>query len=139
MSRYRDQLGVGFQFIEIIRIVRRIRRAKMHQLLDRDAERRGPSINNGWQGDREEGVSNFEDYVTHQKRCPDMVYFAQDAYDPVDVSVPMESQKETFLLVSQTDRETSIRFEQRACSERSYTKTQPGFDEKPQTSAPSRQ
>ena len=46
----------------------------------------------------EEGIS-IEDYVIHQKALfLDMVYLQQDAFDPVDVSVPLDRQKETFLL-----------------------------------------
>jgi V/A-type H+-transporting ATPase subunit A len=38
--------------------------------------------------------------VTYQKALLlDMVYLQQDAYDPVDVSVPLERQKEMFTLV----------------------------------------
>ena len=44
----------------------------------------------------EEGVT-LEDYVTYQKALLlDMAYLQQDAYDPVDVSVPLERQKEMF-------------------------------------------
>jgi len=90
-SRYRDQLESFFNS-EIdpnwTKVV-----AKMHQLL-----RDGESIDQMMQVTGEEGVS-IEDYVTHQKAVfLDMVYLQQDAYDPVDVSVPMERQKETFLL-----------------------------------------
>jgi V/A-type H+-transporting ATPase subunit A len=47
----------------------------------------------------EEGVT-LEDYVTYQKALLlDMAYLQQDAYDPVDVSVPLERQKEMFSLV----------------------------------------
>jgi V/A-type H+-transporting ATPase subunit A len=47
----------------------------------------------------EEGVT-LEDYVTYQKALLlDMVYLQQDAYDPVDVSVPLERQKAVFTLV----------------------------------------
>ncbi len=47
----------------------------------------------------EEGVT-LEDFVTWQKATfLDMVYLQQDAFDPVDVSVPTERQKESFLLI----------------------------------------
>ena len=44
----------------------------------------------------EEGIT-LEDYVIYQKSLLlDMVYLQQDAYDTVDVSVPLERQKELF-------------------------------------------
>jgi V/A-type H+/Na+-transporting ATPase subunit A len=47
----------------------------------------------------EEGVT-LEDYITyHQSLFVDMVYLQQDAFDSVDVTVPLERQKETFLLI----------------------------------------
>ena len=47
----------------------------------------------------EEGVT-LEDFITQQKALfLDMVYLQQDAFDEVDVSAPMERQKETFTLV----------------------------------------
>lgn len=47
----------------------------------------------------EEGVT-LEDYTTyHQSLFVDMVYLQQDAFDKVDVTVPLERQKETFLLI----------------------------------------
>ena len=65
----------------------------MQQLL-----RDGESIDQMMQVTGEEGIS-IEDYVTYQKAMfLDMVYLQQDAFDPVDVSVPLERQKETFLL-----------------------------------------
>jgi len=47
----------------------------------------------------EEGIT-LEDFVVYQKGVfVDMVYLQQDAFDPVDVSMPLERQKESFLLV----------------------------------------
>jgi len=47
----------------------------------------------------EEGVT-LEDYLTyHKAQFVDMVYLQQDAFDPVDVSVPLERQKAAFLLI----------------------------------------
>jgi len=47
----------------------------------------------------EEGIT-LEDFVLYQKAVfVDMVYLQQDAFDPVDVSTPLERQKEVFLLV----------------------------------------
>ncbi|HEU4616784.1 MAG TPA: V-type ATP synthase subunit A [Gammaproteobacteria bacterium] len=60
---------------------------------------RGDGIYQMMQVTGEEGVT-LEDYVTYQKSLLlDMVYLQQDAYDPVDVSVPLERQKDTFNLV----------------------------------------
>jgi V/A-type H+-transporting ATPase subunit A len=59
----------------------------------------GDSINQMMQVTGEEGVT-LEDYSTYQKALMlDMVYLQQDAYDAVDVSVPLERQKEMFNLV----------------------------------------
>jgi V/A-type H+-transporting ATPase subunit A len=59
----------------------------------------GDSIYQMMQVTGEEGVT-LEDYVIYQKSVLlDMVYLQQDAFDPVDVSVPMERQKEAFELV----------------------------------------
>ena len=66
----------------------------MYQLLHR-----GESIYQMMQVTGEEGVT-LEDFVIYQKSLfLDMVYLQQDAFDPVDVSVPTDRQKETFLLV----------------------------------------
>lgn len=47
----------------------------------------------------EEGVT-LEDYIVYQQALfLDMVYLQQDAFDPIDVSVPLERQKESFLLI----------------------------------------
>ena len=59
----------------------------------------GDSIYQMMQVTGEEGIT-LADYVVYQKaQLLDMVYLQQDAYDPVDVSVPMERQKESFTLV----------------------------------------
>ena len=59
----------------------------------------GESIYQMMQVTGEEGVT-LADYVTYQKSVfLDMVYLQQDAYDKVDVSVPLDRQKETFALV----------------------------------------
>jgi len=93
-SRYRDQLNSYFNS-EIdphwTKVV-----ASMHQLL-----RDGQGIDQMMQVTGEEGIT-IDDYVTYQKAVfLDLVYLQQDAYDPVDVSVPMQRQKETFLLCHQ--------------------------------------
>lgn len=47
----------------------------------------------------EEGVT-LEDFIIYQQATfVDMVYLQQDAFDNVDVSVPLERQKETFMLI----------------------------------------
>lgn len=49
----------------------------------------------------EEGVT-LEDFIAYQQATfVDMVYLQQDAFDPVDVSVPLQRQKETFMLILQ--------------------------------------
>jgi V/A-type H+-transporting ATPase subunit A len=59
----------------------------------------GDSIYQMMQVTGEEGIT-LEDYVTYQKALLlDMAYLQQDAYDPVDVSVPLERQQEGFTLV----------------------------------------
>ncbi|QEG01294.1 V-type sodium ATPase catalytic subunit A [Stieleria maiorica] len=90
-SRYRDQLAPFFKSEVDPHWTTAV--SKMHQLL-----RDGESIDQMMQVTGEEGIS-IEDYVTHQKAFfLDMVYLQQDAFDPVDVSVPLERQKEMFLL-----------------------------------------
>jgi V/A-type H+-transporting ATPase subunit A len=60
---------------------------------------RGDSIYQMMQVTGEEGIA-LEDFVTYQKATlVDMVYLQQDAFDPVDVSVPPERQQETFSLI----------------------------------------
>ncbi len=90
-SRYREQLESFFQSEIDPHWTTSV--SAMHQLL-----RDGESIDQMMQVTGEEGIS-IEDYVTYQKALfLDMVYLQQDAYDPVDVSVPMQRQKESFLL-----------------------------------------
>jgi V/A-type H+-transporting ATPase subunit A len=60
---------------------------------------RGNSVYEMIQVAGEEGVT-LEDYIVyHQSLFVDMVYLQQDAFDKVDVTVPLERQKETFLLI----------------------------------------
>jgi V/A-type H+/Na+-transporting ATPase subunit A len=69
----------------------------VHELLQ--LLHRGESIYQMMQVTGEEGVT-LADYVTYQKSLfLDMVYLQQDAYDKVDVSVPLDRQKEVFALV----------------------------------------
>jgi V/A-type H+-transporting ATPase subunit A len=59
----------------------------------------GESIYQMMQVTGEEGIT-LEDYVIYQKSLLlDMVYLQQDAYDKVDVSVPLQRQKEFLALV----------------------------------------
>jgi V/A-type H+/Na+-transporting ATPase subunit A len=91
-SRYLDQLRPYFEqhlqpgWTEAVR-------ALAHLLSQ------GESIYQMMQVTGEEGIT-LEDYVTYQKALLlDMAYLQQDAYDPVDVSVPLERQQEMFTLV----------------------------------------
>ena len=91
-SRYLDQLRPYFEqhlqpgWTDAVRV--------LSQLLSQ-----GESIYQMMQVTGEEGVT-LEDYVTYQKALLlDMAYLQQDAYDPVDVSVPLERQQEMFTLV----------------------------------------
>jgi V/A-type H+-transporting ATPase subunit A len=90
-SRYREQLKSYFDNEIDPHWTASV--SEMHQLL-----RSGENIYQMMQVTGEEGVT-IEDYVTYQKSLYfDMVYLQQDAYDKVDVTVPMERQKECFLL-----------------------------------------
>jgi V/A-type H+/Na+-transporting ATPase subunit A len=60
---------------------------------------KGQEINNMMQVTGEEGIT-MEDYVTYHKSLMfDMVYLQQDAYDAVDISVPIARQKIFFNLM----------------------------------------
>ena len=90
-SRYREQLQSYFDAESIRTGPTAVQ--QMHELL-----RDGDNIYQMMQVTGEEGIT-IEDYVTYQKSLfLDMVYLQQDAFDPVDVSVPLERQKEIFLL-----------------------------------------
>jgi V/A-type H+-transporting ATPase subunit A len=91
-SRYPDQLRSYFDqhlqpgWTDMVRELAQL----VHQ---------GDSIYQMMQVTGDEGVS-LGDYVTYQKSLfLDMVYLQQDAYDKVDVSVPLDRQKETFALL----------------------------------------
>jgi V/A-type H+/Na+-transporting ATPase subunit A len=91
-SRYLDQLRPYFDqhlqpgWTDAVRV--------LSQLLSQ-----GDSIYQMMQVTGEEGIT-LEDYVTYQKALLlDMAYLQQDAYDPVDISVPLERQKAVFTLV----------------------------------------
>jgi len=60
---------------------------------------RGDSVYQMIQVAGEEGVT-LEDFVLYQQAIfIDMIYLQQDAFDDVDVSVPLERQKEIFMLI----------------------------------------
>lgn len=60
---------------------------------------RGDSVYQMIQVAGEEGVT-LEDFVLYQQAMfIDMIYLQQDAFDDVDVSVPLERQKEIFMLI----------------------------------------
>jgi V/A-type H+-transporting ATPase subunit A len=60
---------------------------------------RGDGIYQMMQVTGEEGIS-LEDFITWQKSVLlDMVYLQQDAFDPVDVSVSLERQRDSFALL----------------------------------------
>lgn len=59
----------------------------------------GQDIFNMMQVTGEEGIT-MEDFITYQKSLMlDMVYLQQDAYDPIDVSVPIARQQQLFNLL----------------------------------------
>ena len=61
----------------------------------------GDAIHQMMQVTGEEGIS-LDEFVTYQKSLLfDMAYLQQDAFDPVDVTVPLSRQKELLLLLSQ--------------------------------------
>jgi V/A-type H+-transporting ATPase subunit A len=57
----------------------------------------------------EEGVT-LDHYVTHQRALlVDMVFLQQDAFDPVDVSMPLDRRQESFAFVQRfTERDYSF-------------------------------
>jgi V/A-type H+-transporting ATPase subunit A len=98
-SRYREQLQAYFDAELDPYWTASV--SGMHKLLFN-----GENINQMMQVTGEEGIT-IEDFVTYQKSLfLDMVYLQQDAFDAVDVSVPLERQKQMFLLVKRLiDRE----------------------------------
>lgn len=92
-SRYHPQLADWYK--EHIDGEWAVRVEEMVELL-----RRGEEISRMMQVTGEEGVS-IDDYMTHQKALfLDMVYLQQDAFDDVDISAPLDRQRETFDLVT---------------------------------------
>jgi len=70
----------------------------------------GDSVFQMMQVTGEEGIT-LEDFIVYQKAIfVDMVFLQQDAFDPVDVSVPLDRQKESFLMVKRlVDRDYHFR------------------------------
>jgi len=90
-SRYREQLQSYFDQELAPHWTESV--TAMHELM-----RKGESIYQMMQVTGEEGIT-IDDYVTYQKSLFfDMVYLQQDAFDNVDVTVPIERQKASFLL-----------------------------------------
>jgi V/A-type H+-transporting ATPase subunit A len=63
--------------------------------------KRGDTVYQMIQVTGEAGIS-LEDFVVYQEaQLLDMVYLQQDAFDPVDVAVPIDRQKEVFLKLAE--------------------------------------
>jgi V/A-type H+/Na+-transporting ATPase subunit A len=60
---------------------------------------KGQAINNMMQVTGEEGITMDDFIIYHKSLMFDMAYLQQDAYDPVDISVPIERQKKLFNLL----------------------------------------
>jgi V/A-type H+-transporting ATPase subunit A len=81
----------------------------------------GDQIRQMMQVTGEEGVT-LDDFVTQQKATlVDMVYLQQDAFDPVDVSMPLERQRESFHLLLRLIRR-DFRFESKEEARRFFTR-----------------
>lgn len=90
-SRYREQLQPYFDQHMDPHWTRSV--TQLHDLL-----RTGNDIHQMMQVTGEEGITT-EDFVTYQKALfLDMVFLQQDAFDKVDVTVPLARQKEMFML-----------------------------------------
>ena len=107
-SRYREQLQSYFDNEIDLHWTKAV--AEMHQLLYD-----GENINQMMQVTGEEGIT-MEDFATYQKALfLDLIYLQQDAFDPVDVSVSVERQKESFLLAKRLiEREYRFQDKERA-------------------------
>ena len=91
-SRYFDQLAPWLSENLDPNWTRDVKR--LHVLLQQ-----GDTINQMMQVTGEEGIT-LEDFITWQKSVLlDMAYLQQDAYDEVDVSVPLDRQREVFTLI----------------------------------------
>ncbi len=93
-SRYLDQMGEWYAEKLSPTWVADVKAA--HELLHR-----GDAIYQMMQVTGEEGIT-MDDYLTWQKSVfLDMVFLQQDAYDPVDTSMPLERQKRSFELAKE--------------------------------------
>jgi len=93
-SRYLDQMSEWYNENLSPTWVEDVKAA--HELLHR-----GDAIYQMMQVTGEEGIT-IEDFLAWQKSVfLDMVYLQQDAYDPVDTSMPLERQKRSFELVKE--------------------------------------
>jgi len=91
-SRYLDQLAPRFAETMSPDWTESVKRTT--ELLHR-----GDSVYQMMQVTGEEGVT-VDDYLDYQRATfVDMVFLQQDAFDPVDVSIPLERQKEAFQLI----------------------------------------
>ncbi|RUR08349.1 V-type ATP synthase subunit A [Legionella sp. km772] len=91
-SRYLDQLQSWFK--QNLEPTWTMKVSQITQLLHQ-----GQDILNMMQVTGEEGIT-MDDYLLYQKALMfDMVYLQQDAYDAVDVSVPLNRQKQLFNLL----------------------------------------
>ncbi|SDG44666.1 V/A-type H+-transporting ATPase subunit A [Limimonas halophila] len=91
-TRYRDQLRAWYDANMNTGWTERVQR--MAKLLGE-----GEDVRQMMEVTGEEGIT-LGDYVTYQKaRLLDFVYLQQDAFDPVDVSVPLDRQREIFELL----------------------------------------
>jgi V/A-type H+-transporting ATPase subunit A len=101
-SRYLDQMSEWYSENMSATWVEDVKMA--HELLHR-----GDAIYQMMQVTGEEGIT-MEDYLAWQKSVfLDMVFLQQDAYDPVDSSMPLERQQRSFELVKEiTEAEYAI-------------------------------
>ncbi len=113
-SRYLDQLAEWFRenlyesWVEDVK--------KMHELLVQ-----GDDIYQMMQVTGEEGIT-LEDFIRWQKATlVDMVFLQQDAYDDVDVSMPLERQLESFKLVKKLT-EQHYAFDDKDSARQMFTK-----------------
>ncbi|WP_151670082.1 V-type ATP synthase subunit A [Nitrincola schmidtii] len=91
-SRYLAQLESWFNTHLDVDWVPQVR--EMLKLL-----RQGEEVQQMMQVTGEEGVT-LEDYIVWQKsQCLDQVYLQQDAFDPVDISTPIDRQRDLFRLL----------------------------------------
>ncbi|MAK91444.1 MAG: V-type ATP synthase subunit A [Oleibacter sp.] len=98
-SRYFPQLADWFSKNLDSNWVTRVK--ALRELLER-----GEEINRMMQVTGEEGVTASDFIISQKAQLLDMVYLQQDAFDAVDVSVPMERQQALLKLVEQVIQHT---------------------------------